>query len=370
MKLEFQEYSVRKIVNAHKHVDGPWFWGKYTAHPYVGCRSGCYFCYSRGSRYLGRRDPHTFDTLIRVKTNAIELLRKKLPSLERDVISVGDWQQPAEERYKLSRQMLKVVLENGFPLFIIARSPLLTRDLDMLVEINKRTWVGVLYSISNLDPAVKRAFEPRSPGVKRHLQAMQALAEAGIYTGTAMMPIIPLVGDDKAHLETVIASTKDHGGQCVLSGGLTMSGAQVEWTLDAARHYDPSLEDSLREMCNWKTGGKPDMSPPRNNNARLGLLVRELCAKHGLLDRMLRYIAPGALAVNKRIAERLFLKTYDLELEMAKDYHIWAYRKAAWTVDEMPESVDKIYRERGEIGLRQLPGISKSIAGQIARWLV
>ena len=369
MKLEFQEYRVRKIVNVHKHVDGPWFWGKYTAHPYVGCRSGCYFCYSRGSRYLGHRDPHTFDTLIRIKTNAIELLRKELPSLECDVISVGDWQQPAEERYKLSRQMLEVVLENEFPLFIIARSSLLTRDLDLLVEINKQTWVGVLYSISNLDPAVKSAFEPRSPGVKRRLQAMQALAEAGIYTGTAMMPVIPIVGDDKAHLEAVIAATKDHGGQCVLSGGLTMSGAQAEWTLDAARRYDPSLEDSLREMYNWSVSGKPDMSPPRNYNARLGLLVRDLCAKHGLLDRMPRYIAPGALAVNKRIAERLFLKTYDLELEMAKDYHIWAYRKAAWTVDELPDSVDKIYRERGETGLRELPGIGKSIAGQIARWL-
>jgi len=369
MKLEFQEYRVRKIVNVHKPVDGPWFWGKYTAHPYVGCRSGCSFCYSRGSRYLGRRDPHTFDTLIRVKTNAIELLRKELPLLERDVISVGDWQQPAEERYKLSRQMLEVVLENEFPLFIIARSPLLTRDLDLLVEINKQTWVGVLYSISNLNQAVKRAFEPRSPGVKRRLQAMQALAEAGIYTGTAMMPVIPFVGDNETHLEEVITATKDHGGKCILSGGLTMSGAQAEWTLDAARRYDPSLEDSLREMYNWSEGGNPDMSPPRNYNARLGLLVREICAKHGLLDRMPRYIAPGPLAVNKRIAERLFLKTYDLELEMAKDYHIWAYRKAAWTVDEMPESVDKIYRERGETGLRQLPGIGKSIAGQIARWL-
>ena len=26
MKLEFQEYQARKIVNVHKHVDGPWFW--------------------------------------------------------------------------------------------------------------------------------------------------------------------------------------------------------------------------------------------------------------------------------------------------------------------------------------------------------
>jgi hypothetical protein len=69
------------------------------------------------------------------------------------------------------------------------------------------------------------------------------------------------------------------------------------------------------------------------------LLLRELCARHGLLDRMPRYVAPGPLAANKRIAERLFLRTYDLELEEAQDYSIWAYRKAAWAVDEWPESI-------------------------------
>jgi DNA polymerase/3'-5' exonuclease PolX len=75
------------------------------------------------------------------------------------------------------------------------------------------------------------------------------------------------------------------------------------------------------------------------------------------------------LAVNKRIAERLFLKTYDLELEQAKDYRIWAYRKAAWTVDEWPESVAEIYHAHGEAGLWELPGIGKKLAGEIARWL-
>jgi DNA polymerase/3'-5' exonuclease PolX len=84
---------------------------------------------------------------------------------------------------------------------------------------------------------------------------------------------------------------------------------------------------------------------------------------------MPRYIAPGPLAVNKRIAERLFLKTYDLELEQAQGYRIWAYRKAAWTVDEWPESVAETYEARGEPGLRELPGIGRSIAAQIAGWL-
>jgi DNA repair photolyase len=369
MKLEYQEYKPKKIVNIHRHVDGPWFWGKYTAHPYIGCRSGCEFCYTRGSRYLGQRDPDTFDTLIQVKINAVDLLRKELSRLEVDVITAGDWQQPAEDRYRLSRGMLEIVRQLGFPLFIVERSPLLARDLDLLVDINNQNWVGVVLSMSSLDPDLKRAFEPRSPGVKRRLQTMQQLAEAGITVGTGLMPILPFVGDDEAHLEDVVRATKDHGGKFIMAGGLTMDGIQAERTLQAAKNYDPILETRIKEMYSWSPMGKPQYGPPQAYNARLGLTVRELCDRHGLLDRMPRYIAPGPLAVNKRIAELLFLRTYDLELEGGNQHQIWAYRKAAWTVDEHSQSIAAIFQEHGEAGLRQLPGIGKSISAQIAQWL-
>ncbi|MEW6716144.1 MAG: radical SAM protein [Chloroflexota bacterium] len=369
MTLTFQEYQPRKIVNIHKHVDGPWFWEKYSAHPYVGCRSGCEFCYQRGTRYLGRRDPQSFDTLIGIKTNAIELLQKELSRLQPEVISLGDWQQPAETRYQLSRGMLKVVLERGFPVFIVERSPLITRDLDLLTEINRISWVGVLFSISNLDPRLKQAFEPRSPSIKSRLQAMEQLALAGIYTGTSMMPIIPHVGDDELHFDELIRATKDHGGRCVLASGLSMDGIQAERTLEAAQRLDPELEARFREMYNWEPGGKPTHNPPHAYSARMGLLVRKLCARHGIADRMPRYILPGPLAINKQIAERLFLKTYDLELEQTKGYQAWAYRKAAWTVDELGESIADIHRSCGEAGLREIPNIGKSLARVIAGWL-
>jgi DNA repair photolyase len=369
MNQSFEEYKARKIINVHKHVDGPWFWGKYTAHPYIGCRSGCEFCYARGSRYLGRRDPETFDTLIKVKTNAVELLRKELPNLEKDIINIGDWQQPAEDRYQLSRQMLEVVNELEFPLFIVERSPLLTRDLDLLTEINQKTWVGVQYSMSHVDPALKRAFEPRSPGIKRRLEAMEQLALAGISAGVALMPVLPIVGDDEKHLEDVVIATKDHGGKFLVGGGLTMDGYQAQRTLAAARRFDPALERRWRDLYKIKGDGKPNFGPPAEYNARLGLLIRELCAKHGILDRMPRYILPGPLTINKRIAERLFFKTYDLELEQAKDFRIWAYRKAAWTVDELPESIADIYQKDGKEGLQELPGIGARLSGQIAQWL-
>lgn len=41
MKVKFEEYKARKIVNIHKHADS-WFWDKYSATPYVGCRMWAY----------------------------------------------------------------------------------------------------------------------------------------------------------------------------------------------------------------------------------------------------------------------------------------------------------------------------------------
>ena len=369
MRPAYNEYQPRKIVNIHKHVDGPWFWGKYTAHPYVGCRSGCEFCYERSGHYIGRRDPDDFDKVIQIKTNAVELLRKEISKLTPEIISVGDWQQPAEKEYKLSRGMLEVVLDFSFPLFIVERSPLLTRDIDLLSEINRKSWVGVLYSISNLDPHLKQAFEPCSPGIKQRLQSIRQLTEAGIYAGVSMMPIIPFLGDDEKHLEDLVIATRDHGGQCLLSGGMTMNGVQAQRTLAAALRFDPSQEEQWRRFYRWKKGQQPAYSPPRAYNAKLGSTVRELFTRHNILDRMPRYVLPGPNAINKRIAGRLFMRTYDLELEMAPDYRIWAYRRAAWTVDEMPENIQQIYQFAGKKGLTRLPGIGERLASQIAAWL-
>lgn len=369
MRLEFQEYNAKRILNVHKHVDGPWFWTKYSAHPYVGCRSGCEFCYLRGERYLGGRDPSTFDEFIQVKRNAVELLKGELFGRTVDIINCGDWQQPAEDRYRLSREMLRVILEAGFPLFIVERSPLLTRDLDLLVDIDARSWVGAVFSISNLDPHLKQAFEPRSPGVRKRLEAMAELAEAGIEVGTALMPIVPTIGDQPAQLEAVVHATLDHGGTFLLAGGMSMDGEQAKGMLGAANRLDETLVAEWRDLYRWPEGGDPHYNPRRAYTQQLGRLVRELCQKHGLRDRMPRHIPAGGLAINKRMAERLFLKTYDLELEGAPDYLIWAYRKAAWTVDELPRPIEDIYTNEGEEGLLALPAIGRRIGGEIASWL-
>ncbi len=197
---------------------------------------------------------------------------------------------------------------------------------------------------------------------------MAKIAKAGILVGTSMMPIIPLVGDSRKHMTDLVLATKEHGGKFVIGGGLTMAGRQAERTLEAVRGFDPKLELRWRELYQRKEDQRRARGAEKHDTTT-ALLLREVCEHHGLADRIPRHIAPGKLATNQRIAERLFLKTYDLELAQAAKQRIWAYRRAAWTIDEFPESIVEVYETRKEAGLRELPGIGQKLAGLIATWL-
>lgn len=162
-------YQAKKILNAYKHVDGGWFWVKYAAYPYIGCQFGCEFCYEREPKYLPFTSPDDFDKVIKIKLNAPALLRKELNRVPVDLLSTCDYQ-PAEKEFGLSRQLLEVALEAKFPVFILDHSPLVTRDLDLIKAINRKTFAAVLFSIGFADnKPIKKAFEPKSMPTREYL---------------------------------------------------------------------------------------------------------------------------------------------------------------------------------------------------------
>ena len=369
--VKFAPYEPKRILNLHKHVDGGWFWTKYSAHPYVGCQEGCVYCYWRDEKYnMLARDPATsdlpdpFSQYIKIKTNAAELLRKELSRAEKEVINVGDYQ-PAEARYGLSRKMLEVCADLAFPTLVLEKSPLVLKDLDVISKINERAWACVMFSVVRGDSeGYGRIYEPCAPRIEGRFRAMRKIAETGTLTGTAFMPILPYVCDDDSNLEAVVKKTAENGGRFVLAGGLTMSGAQATYFIEALKQQEPGLVEKYRRLY-----GGPTSPLDTTYAGRIGLKVRELCAKYGISDRMPRYIPDGSLATNKRIAEQIFNKCYAAELESGPPYKAWAYRRAGWTVDELDQDILAIYKKRGLDGLRALPNIGPSIAAFIAEKL-
>jgi len=361
---EYVEYKPRKILNVHKHVDGGWFWNKYSAHPYIGCEHGCEYCYWRDEKYnmLAREradlaDP--FTQYIKVKVNAPELLRKELSRVPKDIVMLGDYQ-PAEARYGLSRKMLEVCLELEFPVMVLEKSPLVLRDIDLIKKINEKEWACVMFSIikEEHDSDMER-FEPNSPRIESRFKAMKEFSRAGILTGTCFMPILPFICDSDENLEAVVKKTAKSGGRFVLAGGLTMSDAQAETYMGVIRENYPELEKKYESLYHG------EYSPADcNYSGRIGLKVKEFCQKYGIKDRMPRWI-PEELAINKRVAEDLFNEVYSMELAYESQYRIWAYRKAAWAVDELRQDIGEIYQRDGIKGLKKIPGVGENIAKKI-----
>jgi hypothetical protein len=102
----------------------------------------------------------------------------------------------------------------------------------------------------------------------------------------------------------------------------------------------------------------------------LGRRIRVLCRESGIADRMPRPIIPGEKrALNKRVVELLANRTHDLELDEAPSQQVWAYRKAAWAVEDTEQDVGLIYRTMGLRGLENIRDVGPETAKELARLL-
>jgi hypothetical protein len=254
---------------------------------------------------------------------------------------------------------------HGLPVEVLTKSDLVLRDLDLYQEINRRTWSCVFFTITTFDGQIASRFEAGAPHPERRLEAMRMVAKAGLTTGVAMMPLLPGITDGEDNIRDVVRRVRDAGGQFVLGGGLTLKqGVQRSRYMDFLQlHYPDVL--TLHERL-YADG----FEPRGGYGPRLLRLVREICDGYGIKDRMRRPILlDDPLAANKRVAERLFLRAYDLFLEEAEGYRQWAYRKAAWAVDEMESDIGATHAEHGTKGLEGIKGVGEKLAVEIDGWL-
>ncbi|MFM8321870.1 MAG: radical SAM protein [Chloroflexota bacterium] len=363
----FIPYHPKSVLNKGPRADH-WFWSRYSAYPYLGCQHGCAFCYCREKKFSPYDDPQDFAYVIKVKENAPQLLRRGLQRAALDVVFTGDYQ-PAERKFGLSRQLLEVCLELGFPVLVLERSPLVLRDLDLLQEIQRRARAVVMFSIiyTPETPAAGRvrSFERLAPGVERRFAAMERLAAAGITTGVSAMPLLPGLCDTAENLDLLAHWTANHGGAFILASGLTLADRQREHFFQYLQAQAPEL---VERYARWY--------PPGSYGAAGGYRwletarqVRQACLRHGILDRMPRPVVPGEKrALNKRAAERLADEAYRLDLE-GKPAQAWRFRKAAWAMDDLPQELGLLYRTLGARGIAGIPGVGEELAGEVVAWL-
>ncbi len=178
-----KEVAAKSILSASKIFP-------YVINPYTGCAHACSYCYaSFMKRFTGHTEP--WGEFVDVKINAAELLAKEILRKKMDrvwVSGVCDPYQPLEAKYQLTRRCLEILASHGWPVCIQTRSPLVTRDIDILKS--GRHWeVGM--SITTADDEMRKLFEPKAPPIKARLEALEKLHQAGIRTFAMIAPMLP-----------------------------------------------------------------------------------------------------------------------------------------------------------------------------------
>lgn len=188
----------RSIITTN---DSPDVGFTHSVNPYRGCSHGCVYCYARpGHEYLGFSSGLDFETRIMVKPDAPEMLRSELSRRSWRPVTlafsgVTDCYQPIERRLEITRQCLRVCAEFGNPVVVITKSALVTRDLDILAEMARRSLAKVIVSVTTLDADLARVMEPRAAAPKRRLATIRRLRDAGVPVGVFVAPVVPGLTD-------------------------------------------------------------------------------------------------------------------------------------------------------------------------------
>ena len=231
-------------------------------------------CFARNTHtYLDLDAGRDFEREIVVKVNVPELLRAELgrPSWKRELVAFGtntDPYQWAEGRYELMPPMIEGLREAETPTSVLTKSSLVTRDLDLYLELAEVADVSVNFSVPTLDEKIWRETEPHTPHPRKRLEAVAAFNEAGIPSGVLIAPLMPGINDEPELVEE-ITSIAEGAGATFVNG--------------IALHLRPGVKEVF---MSWLSAARPDLVPrydrlyegrayaPNAERKRIGSLVR------------------------------------------------------------------------------------------------
>lgn len=290
--MTVRNIEAKTLLSSHKTPDA-WFGIKYTLNLYRGCQHHCIYCDSRSECY-GIAD---FDGEVLVKANAVELLDRELRSKRvKGYVSTGamnDPYMPVERRLGLTRRVLGVLAARRFPVHVMTKSDLVTRDLDLLAEIEAvcggvTPGAVVSITITCADDALARKLEPAAPPPTARFAAIAELAARGICAGVLLMPVLPFLEDDPENIRQIVTRAHEAGARYVIPAwGVTLRDRQRDHFYDELDNRFPGLRDRYEESF----GGAYSAHSP--NAPALESLFTELAGRFNLARAVAPYRAPG-----------------------------------------------------------------------------
>ncbi len=245
-QLTIEYYNAKSVIRPSK--PSLFNWGTIYLNPYQGCYHDCVYCDGKAENYYMHED---FATRIKVKQNAPQLLETYLTKKEQLlpvrrkhltqqrllwdqkktqksplILCLGggvcDVYQPAEEEVKITRNLLQIAYEFQLPVWILTKSALVLRDLDLLNKINEQENASVYFTITLADDAEQLLFEPNASPSSERFDAIRRLRKENITSGIFFYPILPFIGDRPKNVETLFQKAKEINASCVQVCGLTL----------------------------------------------------------------------------------------------------------------------------------------------------
>jgi DNA repair photolyase len=278
--VEYLEIQCKSALNPVKGMGFAW-----SLNPYTGCEHRCAFCYVRAFELRADRpSDDRYGRTVRIKVNVAGVLRSELSrkSWKRETVVIGaatDPYQPAEGRYRLTRQCLQTLRDFSNPSAIITRGPMIVRDIDVLTELACRASLHITFSIPTVDDDIWQRTEPGTAHPKQRLRAVEKLVAAGIDVGIGMAPILPGLSDRPDRIEAVIKAARGAGATGLWAGMLHLKdGTREHFMTVLAKHWPelvPRYEAAYRARAYLPSAlGEAAMTT-----------VKRLRSTHGVTDR-------------------------------------------------------------------------------------
>lgn len=252
--------QARRVLSRNTSPDLPF---NLSLNPYRGCEHGCVYCYARPNHeHLGLSAGLDFESRLLAKVNAAERLQAELsaPSYRCEPINLGsatDAYQPVERERRITRAVLEVLARASQPVVVVTKSALIERDLDLLGPMGRAGLAAVYVSVTTLDPALARRWEPRAAAPWRRLETIRRLAEAGIPVGVSASPLVPFLNEPELEqiLEAARSMGASHGFHTILRLPGAVQGLFIDW-LNA--HYPERARRVLARLTDMRdpSGGR------------------------------------------------------------------------------------------------------------------
>ena len=258
-KLEvFEETATKKVITKAFASDWEGGW-RYTVNCYRGCIHGCTYCFAR--RYhelIGYGAGTDFETKIVAKVNAPEILREQLKKTRWNMPHIDfsfatDPYLAIEANYELTRRCLEVCVDFKVPVGVITKSPLVTRDIDVLKKLDD---VWIYFSLPFLTKERSNPFEPYTPVPEARFRAMKMLADEGLRVGIAVAPVIP--GYNESDIPGLLERAKESGATRAFMSMLHLDSDSIEEYFVQKMHerLSPTAVKKIVNAMMRERGGK------------------------------------------------------------------------------------------------------------------